>query len=387
MISLTRNEVFLHYIQNAKRIVVKIGSSALSKNNGMNIEVIDSLARELSKLHDRGCEVVLVSSGAVAAGRKKLAVADTKTISLQEKQALAAIGQSHLMHIYDAAFCNYQNTIAQILLTHADLSHRKRYLNFKNTMFSLFRLGVIPIINENDTVSTRELQFGDNDNLAALVTNLIEGDLFICLSDVDALYTANPSEVPEAKAVRVVPSITPEICEMAGTSKSTLGTGGMLSKIRAVQKVAAGGGASVLGSGMTPDIIARIFSGEEVGTVFLPERKRLNGRRQWIAFVLKPKGQLILDSGACNALLRAGKSLLSSGIKRVVGEFKSGESVRCLSEDGEILAVGLVRYNSKELRLIVGHKSTEILSILGHEGKTEVIHRDELVLMKAQEKI
>lgn len=381
----TDREKELYYrrdlFEKAKRVVIKVGSAVLSSGNRMNLGVIDNLAREISALHDSGVEVILVSSGAVAAGRTKLNIHDDHYVTLEEKQALAAVGQSNLMHIYDNAFSNHGQNIAQILLTHSDLAHRDRYLNFKNTIFNLFKMGVIPIINENDTVSTEELQFGDNDNLAALVTNLIEGDIFICLTDVDGLYTGNPNLNSAAKPVNTVEEVTPEIEAMAGNSKSVLGTGGMHSKIVAAKKVAAGGGSSFIGPGKDIGILGKLFSGELVGTFFLPRRKRLQGRKQWIAFVLKPKGQLVLDSGACRALCTGGKSLLPSGICRVLGSFFAGDSVQCINESNELIGVGLVNYRAEDISRIQGVKSEKIEQKLGYKDSDVIIHRDNLVIL------
>jgi glutamate 5-kinase len=366
--------------EKAKRIVIKVGSAVLTSGDCMNLEVIDNIAKEISYLHSSGREVILVSSGAVAAGRKKIAFTE-RDISLQEKQALAAVGQSHLMHIYDSAFLKYNKNIAQALLTHADLAHRERYINFKNTIFTLLKMGVIPIINENDTVATEELQFGDNDNLGALVTNLIEGDMFICLTDVDCLYTANPLTDSMAKPVYTVAEVTEDIERMAGHSKSALGTGGMRSKIIAAKKVAAGGGASFIGPGRMPGILRNLFSGEMVGTFFLPQRRKLQGRKQWIAFVLKPKGVLKLDMGAVRAICDGGKSLLPSGIVGVSGKFNAGESVQCADGSGHILAVGTTNYRTEDLVRIMGNNTLKIEGILGYKGSDVVIHRDNLVVL------
>lgn len=365
----------------AKRVVIKVGSAVLANGNSMNHKVIDNLANELAFLHNSGREVVLVSSGAVAAGRKKLNIKDTRDITIQEKQALAAIGQSNLMHIYDSAFTNHGKNIAQILLTHADLAHRDRYLNFKNTILTLFKMGVIPIINENDTVSTEELQFSDNDNLGALVTNLIEGDMFICLTDVDNLYSGNPETDPSARRIFTVKEVTSDIEAMAGNSKSALGTGGMHSKIIAAKKVAAGGGSSFIGPGKEAGVLEKLFSGEMIGTFFLPRRKRLQGRKQWIAFVLKPKGKIEIDAGACKALCCGGKSLLPSGIKKVEGTFMAGDSVQCVNDRDDVIGVGLANYRAEDIRRIQGVKSDKIGEILGNKASDVIIHRDNLVIL------
>ncbi|MBM9602770.1 glutamate 5-kinase [Desulfopila inferna] len=365
----------------AKRIVIKVGSAVLTSSNSMNLEVIENIAKEISFLHSSGREVILVSSGAVAAGKNKISFIDDRDISLQEKQALAAIGQSHLMHIYDSAFLKHGKNIAQALLTHADLAHRDRYVNFKNTIFTLLKMGVIPIINENDTVATEELQFGDNDNLGALVTNLIEADMFICLTDVDCLYTANPGTDSTAEPVHTVVEVNEDIERMAGHSKSALGTGGMRSKILAAKKVAAGGGSSFIGPGRMEGILQKIFSGEMIGTFFLPQGRKLQGRKQWIAFVLKPKGILELDCGAGQAICCNGRSLLPSGIVSVKGKFNVGESVQCVDSEGRIIAIGTTNYRAEEIDRIKGSNSGKIQNILGHRESDVVIHRDNLVIL------
>ncbi len=371
----------LSLLNRSKRIVVKVGSAVLVSGSTMNLEVIDSLAQQISDLKKNGREVVLVSSGAVAAGRQKFNYYPNGDISLQEKQAMAAIGQSYLMHIYDEAFLRHSQAIAQILLTHDDLADRNRYLNFKNTLNTLLKLGVTPIINENDSVATEELQFGDNDNLAALVTNLIEADLLICLTDVYGLFTADPERVKNAKPVHTVTEVTAEIEAMAGNSKSALGTGGMQSKISAAKKVASGGGGSFIGYGKNPKILSLLFKGDMVGTFFLPRRKRLQGRKQWIAYVLKPQGKIWLDGGAVKAICNLGKSLLPSGVTKVTGKFISGEAIQCIDNDGKIIGVGLASYGAKDIQRILGAKSELIDEILGYKQSDEIIHRDNLVIL------
>jgi glutamate 5-kinase len=365
----------------AKRVVVKVGSAILTGENGLNKQVLDNLAKEISFLHNSGREVILVTSGAVAAGRRKIHVSDGVELTIKQKQALAAIGQSSLMHDYDEAFAVYGENIAQILLTHSDLANRKRYLNVRNTILTLFKYGVIPVINENDTVSTEELKFSDNDNLGALVANLIEADMFICLTDVDALYDRNPLTDPQAKAIYTVAEVTKEIEEMAGNSKSVLGTGGMLSKILAAKMVSAGGGSSFIGPGWQTDILKHLFSGEIVGTFFLPRKEKMQSRKRWIAYVLKPKGKLVLDLGACNALTKNGKSLLPSGIVEVDGQFGVGDPVKCIDKQNSPVAVGLTNFSSDDLRKIKGMHSDQILKILGTKECDEVMHRDNLVIL------
>ena len=364
----------------AKRVVVKVGSAIITADDGMNFDVIQNLAKEIAFLHDSGREVILITSGAVAAGRRKIKL-DQASQTIKEKQALAAIGQSCLMHDYDEAFNVYGKNIAQILLTHSDLSDRTRYLNVRNTILTLFKFGVIPVINENDTVSTEELKFSDNDNLGALVANLIEADMFICLTDVDALYDSDPQTDPKAEPLYTVTEVTPEIEAMAGNSKSILGTGGMQSKINAAKMVAAGGGSSFIGPGRQRNIIQHLFSGEMVGTFFLPRKEKMQSRKRWIAYVLKPKGTLLLDEGACVAVSKNGKSLLPTGIMQIEGDFEMGDSVLCLNENRKQIAVGLSNFSSEELSKIKGLRTDKIEQVLGYKEVDEVLHRNNLVVL------
>lgn len=367
-----------------KRVVVKVGSAVLTNNSGLDKKVIDNLVRGIVWLRDSGREVILVSSGAVAAGKRKVCFEPGRTLTIKEKQALAAIGQSRLMHDYEEAFDAYGIDIAQILLTHSDLADRKRYLNVRNTLFTLLDFGVLPILNENDTVSTKELKFSDNDNLGALLSNLIEADFFISLTDVNALYSGNPFLVKSAKPVHVIARITPEIEAMCGHSKSALGTGGMLAKVRAAQMVAAGGGSSFIGSGKKDDILQRIFAGERIGSFFMPDQATIKSRKRWIAYVLKPKGTLTLDQGACQALCHRGKSLLPSGILAVDGIFERGDAVQCLTEEGVVIAVGLSNYSADLVRKIMGKRSDEIQHLLEECHSIEVLHRDNLVILREE---
>jgi glutamate 5-kinase len=365
----------------AKRIVVKVGSAILTTENGIDQDVVDNLAKEIAFLRDSGREVILVSSGAVAAGKKKLHFKDELEVSIKQKQALAAIGQSQLMHDYDEAFERYGYNIAQILLTHSDLSHRTRYLNVRNTILTLFKFGVIPIINENDTVSTEELKFSDNDNLGALLANLIEADMFICLTDVDALYDSNPVTHPDAQAIYTVSEVDDKIQSMVGHSKSLLGTGGMGSKIKAAQMVAAGGASSFIGPGKQKNILEHLFSGEMIGTFFLPQKEKMQSRKRWIAYVLKPQGKIVLDNGACTAISKNGRSLLPSGIIGVEGGFKKGDSVRCVDVNDVPIAVGLSNFSHESISKIKGMRTDEILELLGYRESEEVMHRDNMVIL------
>lgn len=365
----------------ARRIVVKVGSAVLTDKNDIALEVVNNIAKEISFLHNSGREVIIVSSGAVAAGRRKINYSSTLEPGIKEKQALAAIGQSYLMQTYDKMFASYDKSIAQILLTHSDLTKRRRYLNIRNTLFTLLKLGVIPIINENDSVSVQELRFGDNDTLGAHITNLIEADMFICLTDVIGLYTGNPMTDSNAQPIYTVTEITPEIEAMAGNVESALGTGGMQSKIKAAKIVSTGGGSSFIGPGKEEEILQKLFSGQMIGTFFLPYQERMQSRKRWIASVLHPKGVLTLDEGACSALTKSGKSLLPSGILRVEGTFGVGDAVHCANNNGQMIAVGLINYNSEDTVKIIGQHSQKIAEILGYKDSDEVLHRDNLVIL------
>lgn len=365
----------------AKRVVLKVGSAVLTDENGLDQAIISNIARQVSFLQASGREVILVSSGAVAAGRKRLGVIKTPHEELRVKQALAATGQGLLMQAYEQAFAEFRQPVAQVLLTHADLSHRVRYLNVRNTIRTLFEFGVVPIINENDTVSAEELRFSDNDTLGALMTNMIGADMFIILTDVDSLYTGHPSEDSEARPIYTVASITREIERMAGNSTSALGTGGMMAKIRAAKMVAACGGCSFIGPGRHPNILQALLSGESVGTFFLPGKGALNRRKHWIAYVLKPQGFLVVDDGARRALIEQGKSLLPTGIVEVRGHFAVGAPVHCLDRAGVLIAAGLSNFSAVDIERIKGRKTCEIATILGTQDADEVIHRDNLVVM------
>uniref|UniRef100_UPI00405790C0 glutamate 5-kinase n=1 Tax=Candidatus Electronema sp. TaxID=2698783 RepID=UPI00405790C0 len=366
----------------AKTVVLKVGSAVLTTADGLNFDTIDSLCRQISFLRSSGRQVILVTSGAVAAGRRRLGVEKQPGEPLKVKQALAAVGQGLLMQAYEQRFADQGGQqVAQLLLTHADLSQRDRYLNVRNTIITLFEFGVVPIINENDTVSVQELRFGDNDTLGALITNMIGADMYIMLSDVDGLCTANPALDPTAKAIYTVAKVDSAVEAMAGNSSSSVGTGGMQSKIRAAKMVAACGGSSFIGPGRNKNVLQELFSGAMVGTFFLPEKVKISGRKHWIGYVLRPAGYLDLDAGACRAIVERGKSLLPSGIVRVEGSFKVGAPVQCRCPDGRAVAAGLVNYASADLDRIKGCKTSEIKEILGFSDSDEVIHRDNLVLL------
>jgi len=369
------------YLDKARRVVVKVGSAVLTGTEGLDVGVLENLARELSFLINSGRQVILVSSGAVAAGKKRLGLPMNRELGLKEKQGAAAVGQSSLMRAYENVFDLLGYKVAQVLLTHDDLSHRDRYLNVRNTILTLLDWNIIPIINENDTVSVEELRFGDNDTLGALITNLIEADLFICLTDVDSLYTGNPHEEGEAKQVYTVARVDKRVEKMAGYVVGALGTGGMRSKIQAARMVSARGGSSFIGSGRKQAIVQQLFKGEPVGTFFLPKAEKMQSRKHWIAYVLRPKGSLVLDKGACRALVKNGKSLLPSGIIEVRGKFRVGARVQCLDAKDNVIATGLTNYNAADLGKIMGVNSVQIKKILGYKDSDEVIHRDNLVVL------
>ncbi len=368
------------HLAGVRRLVVKVGSAVLTGADGIDLAVVEGLVDDICALRDQGLEVIFVSSGAVAAGRKRLGLGE-RPLSMREKQAAAAFGQSHLMRIYEEAFSRRRRKVAQVLLTHDDLADRDRYLNIRNTLFTMLQWDLVPIINENDTVSVKELRFGDNDTLAALTANLIEADLFVCLTDVDGLYTGNPAADPEAELVTTVAEVNAEVEAMAGHVCGALGTGGMRSKIMAARMVAALGGSSFIGPGREPNILGRLFAGEAVGTFFLPQEEHLHSRKHWIAYTLRPKGFLDLDEGACRAVLERGKSLLPSGITGVRGDFDIGDPVHCVAPNGEAVAAGLVNYSAAQVRRIAGVQSGDIEGILGFVDSEEVIHRDNLVVL------
>ncbi|OHB30398.1 MAG: glutamate 5-kinase [Desulfuromonadaceae bacterium GWC2_58_13] len=370
-----RNNLFSH----VKRIVVKIGSGVISDRDGLDTTAMIQLTRDVETLLERGYEVALVSSGAVAAGKGDLGIVGRpRTIPL--KQAAAAIGQSRLISIYEDAFRAHGRKVAQVLLTRDDLANRRRYLNARNTLMTLLDYKIIPIINENDTVVVDEIRFGDNDNLSAMVTNLLEANLLVILSDVDGLYDRDPRGNPEAQLIHEVARISTEIEAVAGTSGSDLGTGGMATKIKAAKKASLYGVGTVIINGRTPGLLPRLFDGEELGTYFLPARNRMAAKKHWIAFTKKPRGKLFVDDGAMTAITEKGKSLLPSGIRGVDGGFDRGDAVRLCGLDGEEFAKGVISYSLSELLRIMGKKSSEIEGILGYKYGDEIVHRDNLVL-------
>jgi glutamate 5-kinase len=371
----TRKEI----LKNARRIVLKIGSRVLTaKGRNLSQAVFDRMGREVSAAKKNGSEIILVSSGAIAAGMGRLGMTE-KPKTMPQKQAAAAIGQSALMWNYERAFSFFGEKVAQVLLTRDDLSNRNRYLNARNTLLTLLEFRVIPIINENDTVVVQEIKFGDNDNLSALVTNLVHADLLILLSDIEGLYDRDPRLNKNARLIPRVDHITPEMEKKASGTLSPISIGGMVTKLQAARKAALFGVPTILANGMKEGILQRILQGADEGTLFTSEVNKLTSRKHWIAFTLEPAGKILVDEGAKKAILQRGKSLLPSGVIGTEGKFSVGDPVVLTDLRGNEFAKGLVNYGSTEISKIQGRKTTEIESRLGYKYNDEVIHRDDLV--------
>jgi len=363
---------------NAGRLVVKVGSSSLIYQSGKpNISMMESLARELSDLNNRGLDVILVTSGAQGVGFNRLGFT-RRPKNIPERQAAAAVGQGMLMHIYEKLFAEYGVTVGQVLLTKEDFSDRKRFLNARNTLYSLMSLRAIPIINENDTVAVDEIKLGDNDTLAALVGGLVDADVLVLLSDVDGLYSGDPRSMSEVGLISEVREITGEMERVAGGSGSSVGTGGMVTKLQAAKIAMHSGAVMVLGNASQKDVVRRIMAGEEIGTAFWPLEK-LDNKKRWIAYSSSIQGKIFVDDGAARALLDSGKSLLSSGITKVEGSFDLGNTVSVMDPQSREIARGIVNYAARDIEKIMGRHSREIKKILGHQDYTEVIHRNNLV--------
>ncbi len=368
-------------IGQTKRVVVKVGSSLVTNQGaGLDLNALSNWARQIAALSNSGHQVVLVSSGAIAEGMQRLAWSERPT-SIHELQAAAAVGQMGLVQAYETCFRKHNIHTAQVLLTHADLADRERYLNARATLSTLLGLGAIPIINENDTVVTDEIKFGDNDTLGALVTNLIDADALIILTDQSGLYTADPRKDSNASLVNEAQAGDSKLELMAGGAGSHIGRGGMITKILAAKRAARSGAHTVIASGHERDVLLRLMTGESIGTLLLAPTMTLAARKQWLADHLQVTGKLMLDDGAVKALRTDGKSLLPIGIKEVIGEFKRGEVLACIGPDGSDIARGLSNYDSNEARRIAGHASQEIELLLGYGGESELIHRDNLVLL------
>jgi len=367
-------------LKNARRIVVKVGSSLVTdEGRGVDAEAVDNWCRQMAALASQGREVVMVSSGAIAEGMKRLGWA-SRPKEIHELQAAAAVGQMGLAQIYESKLREHGMGSAQVLLTHADLADRERYLNARSTLLTLLRLKVIPVINENDTVVNDEIKFGDNDTLGALVANLIEADALIILTDQKGLYSADPRRDPQARFIDVAQAGAPELEQMAGGAGSSIGKGGMITKVLAAKRAAKSGASTVIAWGRESEVLVRLSSGEAIGTTLLAPTQKMAARKQWMADHLQLRGTVVVDDGAMSKLCDDGKSLLPIGVVEVAGEFHRGDVIAVKSRSGIEIARGLANYSSSEARLIARKPSSEFERLLGFTGEPEMIHRDNLVL-------
>lgn len=368
-------------IQKSKRLIVKVGSSLVTNDGkGLDNAAIAKWAAQIAQLRMLGKEVVLVSSGAIAEGMQRLGF-EKRPTGIHELQACAAVGQMGLAQIYETSFRKHDLRTAQVLLTHADLADRERYLNARSTLFTLLRLGVVPIINENDTVVTDEIKFGDNDTLGALVANLIEGDALIILTDQKGLFTADPRKDPGAEFVHEAKAGDPALEAMAGGAGSSIGRGGMLTKILAAKRAATSGAHTIIAWGREDEVLTRLASGEPIGTQLTAQTAQLTARKQWMADHLQTAGKVVLDAGAVQKLSAEGKSLLPIGVIEVLGEFGRGDVITCSDQSGRAISRGISNYSSSEARRIMRRPSSEILTILGFVEEPELVHRDNMVLL------
>ena len=373
--SLLQNQI----LARTRRVVIKVGSAVMTTANGLNLDFIKELTDNIAQLLNDGREVVLVSSGAIAAGFKKIGL-PAKPTAIPQKQAVAAIGQSTLMQNYEQAFDRHGLKVAQILLTRNDLANRRRYLNARNTLFTLLNWKVIPIINENDTVVVEEIQFGDNDNLSALISSVVQADLLIILTDIDGLYDQDPRQHDDACRISLVEKIDSRLERAASRQPGVIGSGGMFSKIQAAKKAASVGIPTIIAHGLKPKIIEGIFAGAEVGTLFLSHATKLRSRQYWLAYSTNPVGDIVVDDGAREVLRYQGKSLLPAGIVGVNGRFSAGAAVRLIDTAGEVIGIGLSNYSANDLACIKGLKTCNIQQSLGYKGYDEVVHRDNMVI-------
>ena len=368
-------------LNRGRRIVIKIGSQILSSPIGIEEGRLKELVRQLAMLHDQKKELVVVSSGAVAAGMTRLGLKE-RPKTIPQKQALAAVGQIKLMALYERHFARFEKSVAQVLLTHEDLANRQRYLNARHTFQTLLESRIIPIVNENDTVAVEEMKFGDNDHLSSLVATLLAADLLVILSDVQGVYDRDPKVSADARLIPLITDLKTMRRQISGLSQTQFGTGGIATKLDAAEKAAAAGIPTLIGSGLQAGVLTKVFDATaEVGTLILPDENRLTIRKHWIAYNLKPSGEIVVDQGAHDAVVERGKSLLPSGLKEVRGLFGVGECVRCLDVSGLEFARGLVNYSAQELNRIKGLHTSKIEKVLGYKAYDEIIHRDDLVLL------
>jgi glutamate 5-kinase len=371
-----RKELF----RGVQRAVIKVGTGVLTAEKGLNLRVIGALARQISWLMSKDYEVILVSSGAIGSGIKKVGLKD-KPARIPEKQATAAVGQPSLIQAYERAFHRHKIQVGQILLTRDDLCNRKRYLNARNTLNVLLEWGILPVINENDTVVVDELKFGDNDNLSAMITHLMDAQVLISLTDTDGLFDKDPRVHDDAALLPLVAKINRTLELAAHHSPGALGTGGMLSKIETARKVTKSGIPMIIANGLKANILKNLFQGKDLGTLFVPQPEKMTCRKCWIAFTLKEKGVIKVDRGAAKAISKQGKSLLPIGITGVEGDFRKGAMVNCVDPDGLSFAKGLVNYKAADIRKLAGLKTSEIEKCLGYKSYDEIIHRDNLVMI------
>ncbi|VAX19458.1 Glutamate 5-kinase / RNA-binding C-terminal domain PUA [hydrothermal vent metagenome] len=378
----SQHERKLKILKSAKRIVVKVGSGVLTGEKYTDVDegVVSEIARQVAQLVKDGRRVAVVSSGSVVLGSKKLGLR-RYGLSIPEKQASAAVGQGELTSLWTHCFADHGVKAAQMLLTHDDLANRRRFLNSRNTINKLFDFGVVPVINENDSVAVHELKFGDNDTLSARVTNLVGADLLAILSDVDGLYSADPRQNKSAYKIDFVEEVDDFVLSVAGDSSSRTGLGGMSSKVKAAAEAAKFGAGTMILPGIVPNSLLDAMTGIKAGTFFFPNSDRMSSKKHWIVFHLKSQGKVIVDDGAKTALLKGGKSLLATGVTCIEGDFESGEAVYLVGPDGVEFAKGLIKYHSHELNSIKGRKTSEIESILGYKPCDEVMHRDDMVFI------
>lgn len=369
-------------LKDKKRIIVKVGSSNLTHETGkLNYNRIDRLVRDIADLANQGKQMVLVSSGAVSAGMGPLGLSQRPS-AIREKQAVAAVGQGILLHIYEKMFREYGQVVGQVLLTRMDAQDRNKFMNSRNTLLTMLDMGIIPIINENDVVAVDEFKIGDNDTLSAMVSTIIEADLLILISDVDGLYTANPQDHPDAKIIPVVEEIDKHFYDIAGGAGSTIGTGGMHTKIQAAAIATSAGADMVIATGIDDGVVRRICEGEDIGTLFVAKETNIHTKKRWLLSGSKPAGTLGVDAGCRQAIIERGSSLLPVGIIAVEGQFGVGDIVN-VTYDGISIAKGIVNYDSASIEAIKGQQTQNIAEILGHEGiYEEVIHRDNLVAIQ-----
>jgi len=367
-------------VASARRVVVKVGSSLVTNDGrGLDLEAISRWAAQVARLRELGKQVILVSSGAIAEGMQRLGWPQ-RPQQIHELQAAAAVGQMGLARAYETHFGRHGVQTAQVLLTHADLADRPRYLNARSTLFTLLALGVVPVINENDTVVTDEIKFGDNDTLGALVTNLVEADVLVILTDQTGLFSADPRRNPEATLVAMATAGDAALESMAGGTGSAISKGGMLTKVLAAKRAARSGAHTVIASGREPDVLLRLAAGEMIGTQLTAATEVLTARKQWLADHLLLKGRVVVDAGAAKAVRSGGRSLLPIGVTEVEGEFQRGDVIACLDPDRREIARGLVNYSSAQTRQIARRPTGEIEAVLGFIEEPELIHRDNLVV-------